>query len=268
MRNLLPIGRFSEMCRLSVTALRHYDELGLLPPAAVDPDTGYRYYSIAQAMDADKIRTLRVLDMPLAEIRAVLCGDPAGAKAVLTAHRERLEEAAERQRYAIALLDSMLREEPVMTYEIHLREVAPQPAAMVSGRTAWADIGSFVPVALMEVFGVAGGQGIRFAGPALAVYHSARSTEEDVELDVGIPIAEPIEPAGRVASVVIPGGLIATTVHCGRYEEVAPAYRALGEWVHDRGHETAGPPREIYLVGPDQVKDPGAFRTEIVWPVR
>ena len=40
MRNLLPIGRFSEVCRLSIPALRHYDELGLLPPAAVDLDTG------------------------------------------------------------------------------------------------------------------------------------------------------------------------------------------------------------------------------------
>ena len=268
MRNLLPIGRFSEICRLSITALRHYDELGLLPPAAVDPDTGYRYYSIAQADDADKIRTLRVLDMPLAEIRAVLCGDPDGAKAILIGHRRRLQEAAERQRYAIALLDSMLREEPVMTYEIHLREVAPQPAAVVHGRTAWADIGSFVPAALMEVFGVAGGQGIRFAGPAFAVYHSAHATEEDVELEVGMPVAEPIEPAGRVQAAVIPGGLVAATMHSGRYEEVAPAYRSLGEWVQEHGHETAGPPREIYLVGPDQVKDPGAYRTEIVWPVR
>jgi DNA-binding transcriptional MerR regulator len=43
MRNLLPIGRFSEICRLSISALRHYDDLGLLPPAAVGPDTGYRY---------------------------------------------------------------------------------------------------------------------------------------------------------------------------------------------------------------------------------
>ena len=47
-----------------------------------------------------------------------------------------------------------------------------------------------------------------------------------------------------------------------------PAYRALGEWVQEHGHETAGPPRETYIVGPDQVQEPGALRTEIVWPVR
>jgi DNA-binding transcriptional MerR regulator/DNA gyrase inhibitor GyrI len=268
MRNLLPIGRFSEICRLSIPALRHYDELGLLPPAAVDPDTGYRYYSMAQAEDADRIRTLRFLDMPLPEIRAILASDTAGTKALLEAHRERLQAEADRRRYAISLLDSMLREEPPMTYEIHLRETEPQPAASIRGRAPWSDLGSFISAALLEVFGVAGQQCVRFAGPAYGIYHSAESAEAEVDLEVGMPVAEPIGPTGRVIATTIPGGLVATTVHAGRYEEIAPAYRALGEWVQEHGHETAGPPREVYLVGPEQVGDASALRTEILWPIR
>jgi DNA-binding transcriptional MerR regulator len=150
MRNLLPIGRFSEMCRLSIPALRHYDELGLLPPAAVDPDTGYRYYSMAQAVDADRIRTLRFLEMPLPEIRAILAGDPQRTRTVLEGHRQRLIVLADRQRYAVSLLDAMLCEEPPMTYEIHLRETASQPAASVRGRAAWAELGPFIGGALIE----------------------------------------------------------------------------------------------------------------------
>jgi len=268
MRNLLPIGRFSEVCRLSIPALRHYDELGLLPPAAVDPDTGYRYYSMAQAEDADRIRTLRFLEVPLAEIRTILASDPATTRTLLEAHRRRLLQAADKQRYAIALLDSRLREEPAMQYEIHLRETQPQPAASIQGRAAWAELGAFISGALTEIFGAAGGQGVRFAGPPYGIYHSPDSTEAEVDLEIGIPVAEPIEPSGRVVATVIPGGLVAATVHAGRYEEVAPAYRALGEWVQEHGHETAGPPREVYLVGPEQVQDPGALRTEIVWPIR
>ncbi len=268
MRNLLPIGRFSEICRLSIPALRHYDELGLLPPAAVDPDTGYRYYSMAQAKDADRIRTLRFLDMPLPEIRAILASDPAGTKALLEAHRERLQAETDRRRYAISLLDSMLREEPPMTYEVHLRETEPQPAASVRGRAAWADLGPFISTALMEVFAVAGHQYARFAGPAYGIYHSAEAAEAEVDLEIGMPVAEPIEPAGRVIATTIPGGLVAATVHAGRYEDVAPAYRALGAWVQEHGHETGGPPREVYLVGPEQVQDAGALRTEILWPIR
>ena len=268
MRNLLPIGRFSEICRLSIPALRHYDELGLLPPAAVDPDTGYRYYSMGQAADADRIRTLRFLEMPLPEIKAILAGDPAQTRQILEAHRDRLREQSDRQRYAISLLESMMREEPPMTYEVHLRETQAQPAASIRGRAPWAELGSFIPGALMEVFGIAGGQGIRVAGPPYASYHSSDTTEAEVDLEVGIPVAEPIEPAGRVAAVTIPGGLVATTVHCGPYENVGPAYRALAEWVQEHGHEMTGPCREVYLVGPDQAQDPGALRTEIVWPIR
>lgn len=268
MRNLLPIGRFSEICRLSIPALRHYDELGLLRPAAVDPDSGYRYYSIAQAEDADTIRTLRLLEMPLAEIRTILASDPDATRILLQAHRQRLQEAADRQRYAIALLDSMLREEPPMTYEVRIQETQPQPAAAVRGRAAWAELGPFIGGALTEVFGVAGRQGVRFAGPAYGIYHSAHTTEAEVDLEVGMPVAEAIEAAGRVIATTIPGGLVAATVHCGRYEEISSAYRALGEWVQEHGHETDGPPREVYLAGPEQVQDPGAQRTEVIWPVR
>jgi effector-binding domain-containing protein len=268
MRNLLPIGRFSEICRLSISALRHYDELGLLPPAAVDPDTGYRYYSMSQAEDAERIRTLRFLEMPLPEIRALLAADAERKRSLLEVHLQRLVAEADKQRYAITLLESMLREEPPMEYEVHLRETQPHLAASIRGKTAWADIGLFVRSALMEVFHVAGEQGVRFAGPPYVMYHSAEATESEIDLEVGTPIAEPIEPSGRVVAATIPGGLVAATMHRGRYEDVGPAYRALGKWVQEHGHETAGPPREVYIVGPDQVRDPGALRTEILWPIR
>jgi effector-binding domain-containing protein/DNA-binding transcriptional MerR regulator len=268
MRNLLPIGRFSEVTRLSIPALRHYDELGLLPPAAVDPDTGYRYYSMTQAADAERIRTLRFLEMPLPEIRVVLAGDPERTRALLNAHRQRLIDQADRQRYALTLLEAMLRDETPRTYEVHLRETKTQIAASVRGRAAWSDLGAFVGTAIMEIVRAASDQGVRLAGPAFAMYHSADTTEDEVDLEAGMPVAEPIEPTGRAVATTIPGGPAATTVHAGRYEEIGPAYRALGEWVQEHGHETAGPPREVYIVGLDQVRDPGALRTELVWPIR
>jgi effector-binding domain-containing protein len=44
--------------------------------------------------------------------------------------------------------------------------------------------------------------------------------------------------------------------------------RLLQKWIQERGHECVGPPREVYLVGPGQVSDPAAFRTEVQWPIR
>ena len=67
---LMPIGRFSRLTGVGVKALRHYDEVGLFVPAAVDDETGYRFYSPDQVDRAEAIRLLRRLDMPLEEIRS------------------------------------------------------------------------------------------------------------------------------------------------------------------------------------------------------
>src|SRR5262245_27047057 len=90
--NLIPIGRFSQICRLTIKALRYYDDLGLLKPALVDPQSGYRYYGLGQVAVAERIRALREIDMPLEEIAAAQREtDPAAVSARLTVHKERLE---------------------------------------------------------------------------------------------------------------------------------------------------------------------------------
>ena len=89
-QQLLPIGRFSRLTGLTVKALRHYDELGLLRPAAVDDDTGYRYYGTEQVAVAETIATLRRLELPLDDIATLLAtDDPATVRRVLVDHRRR-----------------------------------------------------------------------------------------------------------------------------------------------------------------------------------
>ena len=66
----MSIGEFASASRLSQKALRLYGEKGLLPPAWVDPGSGYRYYTLEQVRDATLIALLRRGGMPLVEIRA------------------------------------------------------------------------------------------------------------------------------------------------------------------------------------------------------
>ena len=90
---LVPIGEFSKMTYLSVKALRHYHDVGLLEPAAVEPDSGYRMYSPAQVPVAQAIRRFRDLDMPLEDIRRVLeAPDVAARNAAIVEHLERMRE--------------------------------------------------------------------------------------------------------------------------------------------------------------------------------
>jgi DNA-binding transcriptional MerR regulator len=88
--DLLPIGRFARQSGLTVKALRHYDTLGLLSPARTDPATRRRWYAPAQLERARRIRRLRALDLPLAEVRAVLAA-PDGGRALLIAYRRDVE---------------------------------------------------------------------------------------------------------------------------------------------------------------------------------
>lgn len=87
---LMPIGRFSRLTGLTVKALRHYSELGLLRPASIDPDTGYRFYTAAQVLRAEAIRTLRRLEVPLDDISLLLVADdPAEVRRLLVDHQRR-----------------------------------------------------------------------------------------------------------------------------------------------------------------------------------
>jgi DNA-binding transcriptional MerR regulator len=87
---LMTIGRFARLTGLTVKALRHYDEVGLLRPAAVDADTGYRSYGAEQVRRAETIRTLRRLELPLDDIRALLAADdPELVRRVLVDHQRR-----------------------------------------------------------------------------------------------------------------------------------------------------------------------------------
>jgi DNA-binding transcriptional MerR regulator len=87
---LMPIGRFARLTGLSVKALRHYDEVGLLRPAAVDPDTGYRSYAPAQVRRAETIRKLRRLELPLDDVFTLLeTDDPELIRRVLHGHQYR-----------------------------------------------------------------------------------------------------------------------------------------------------------------------------------
>src|SRR4051795_12510666 len=88
---LMPIGRFSRLTGVGVKALRHYDEVGLLIPAAVDDETGYRFYSADQVDRAEAIRLLRRLDTPLDENRSTLASeDPAALRTALVSHQRQV----------------------------------------------------------------------------------------------------------------------------------------------------------------------------------
>jgi effector-binding domain-containing protein len=264
---LVPIGRFSDMTRLTVKALRHYADLGLLTPAHVDSSSGYRYYRLGQANRAEAIRILRGVDMPLDEIAAVLdvADDPGLVAKRLGQHCERLAGRLADDERRLRFLERLIeRGEGVMPYDVELKETDRQTVATVRHHADLATIGAALEEGFATVM-----RAMRSSPPAgvpYVVYHAVIDEDTAGDIDVCVPIVPGVEVDGDVATVEVPPQLVASTVHCGPYDELSPAYHTLTGWIAEHGHEVAGPPRELYLSDPREVP-PDELLTEVQWPV-
>jgi DNA-binding transcriptional MerR regulator len=265
---MLSIGRFSQVCRLSVRTLRRYDADDLLVPALVDASTGRRYYSPAQVGEARLIRLLRDLDVPLAEVRGLLAvRDPADARAALAAHRARLAEQLRHQRAVLSELDGLLADPDPVTRAVVVRRSLPEQLALTARtRTTLAALPAAFGAALGRVERLLHEQAGRRTGPTLAIYHGEEFDPEQVDVEVAVPVAGWLAVRDGVDARVMPPVDAVATMHAGPYDRIGSAYQALAHWSADRGLVLGDQPREIYVVGPDRA-GPEGLRTEVVWPL-
>ena len=136
------IGEFARRSRLSIKALRLYDELGVLVPARVDEASGYRYYDDAQLEDARLVAMLRQLQLPLAAIKDLLACDPVDAAESVAMHWREAEAAHHARRDLADYLVNRLSGTKSVMYEVATREI-PERSVLclkrnVDERGAWA----------------------------------------------------------------------------------------------------------------------------------
>jgi effector-binding domain-containing protein len=268
MDNLIPIGRFARVSRLSVKALRHYDEAGLLVPAWVDPSSGYRYYSYAQAIRADAIRILRSLEMPLDDIRRVLdAPDRDTSSRLLEQHGAHLQEQLDRHTRMLGYLRRLIEQEVYpMSYDITVKQIPAHHTAVLRIAVTAATIGQAVGQGYATLGQAIGRSGAGFAGPPFLIMMQAVDPESSGEIEIGFPVVGTFQSDGEVVAQEQPAMLVAAAVHKGPYEESGPVYAAVEAWVQEHGHTGVGAPREIYLNSPGGVP-PSEYLTEIQFPI-
>jgi effector-binding domain-containing protein len=142
---------------------------------------------------------------------------------------------------------------------IQVSERREEPAAVVRGHVAVADLPDFLGGAFGEVMAQLGTQQLAAAGPPFARY---RPRDGGFDVEAGFPSTGPVSAAGRVVSGVLPGGAVATTVHRGDYGELGQTYSEIEKWLPAHGYTRTGTPWESYLDGPD-VPEP---RTQVSFP--
>jgi DNA-binding transcriptional MerR regulator len=250
----LTIGEFSKMTYLSVKALRHYHDVGLLTPDMVDPATGYRRYASSQVATAQAIRRFRDLDMPLDDVRRVLhAPDTAERNNIILVHLQRMQQQLERTQLSITSLQALLEDEPRTAVDIEYRTV-PATAVLVSRRfVTFDDCAEWLEPALAELHARADSSGLTIVGPDGALYPDEFFEAAEGEVSAFVPVM------GRDAAMVeLPPTVLAVLVHCGSLSDVDQTYGALGTVVAERGIGAPGPIREHYLQ---------SGNTEVCWPI-
>ncbi|MFF9481237.1 MerR family transcriptional regulator [Streptomyces sp. NPDC014733] len=194
---LLAIGAFARACRLSPKALRLYDDLGLLPPAHVDPLNGYRRYAPAQLERARLVAWLRRLGMPLARIREVCALPPDAAATAVAAYWEQVEaDTAARRDLAVFLVDQLSRKDSTMATTptpMTLRAAALTDGGLVRTANQDAAYAGRRLLAVADGYGAAGG---RAAATALAEL-TALETRDPAPADLLDALEEAAHRANR-----------------------------------------------------------------------
>lgn len=267
---MLSIGEFAFHGQVSVRMLRHYDRLGLLRPARVDPFTGYRSYTAEQLSRLNRLVALKDLGFTLEQIGPVLDGR-IGAdelRGMLTLRQAQIADQVQADRARLGEIARRLRaiEKETVMSDLEFVE-KPLPALTLSQLTAHVDEHHEIGPAVGPLFGrlipAAEAAGVDVAQPSYAWY---TSTEDGIELGVGLPL----EPGGTPIPGTTPGGLqeaprALTVVHHGDMASIGESWQALVREAEARGLTLDGPCRELYLdtSGADQA----GWVTELQQPV-
>ena len=274
MAPLLTIGEFSRMTHLSVKALRHYHDMGVLEPAAIDPFTGYRSYDATQVVPAQVIRRLRDLGMPLDSIRSVLIApDLETRNREIAAHLGRMERQLAQTQASVAGLRALLAG-PAVRPAVEYRKIPAVTALAVAQVVSAADLatwGSDALGALSDALATAGVAPGGATGPFGALFPGDFFELERSEITAFVPVGSP-PPGfelsdGQVRLLEIPAVEAAVAVHEGPLDDIDRTYGALGTVVAERAIGVDGPIREYYLIGFPETEDESKHRTEVAWPV-
>jgi DNA-binding transcriptional MerR regulator len=197
--DLMSIGEFARLSRLSAKALRLYDELGLLPPARVDPGSGYRWYAAGQLDSARLVASLRQIGVPLPQIQLILSLEPEAAAAQVGAYWSGAEAGhAGRRDLVGSLVDRLTGMRNVM-YEVKVRDIPARSLLCLlrhasSEQEVW-DLGKEV-IGMLKVYPPRRVDGV--AGAAFLIYYGEVNQDSDGPVEFCWPV--PQDLAGQLAA--------------------------------------------------------------------
>ena len=250
---MLNIGEFAQLGQVSPRTLRHYNDVGLLVPARIDPTTGYRSYQISQLARLHQILALRDLGFGLDQIGVVVDGDVGveALRGMLQLRQAQIEatvaDEQARLRRVEARLRFLERSNTMVAPDVVVKTTQPLTIAEATGVAP-----GFGPV-LNKTFQELVPRVLEHlrrsdARPGMMVgWYEEPRDDGSIVAHVGFEIDDQAVASGDGVSVVtLPAIEVASVVHHGSMEDIVPVYEALVQWIEDSGYHLAGRSRELY----------------------
>ena len=248
------IGQFAQFAQVSVRTLRHYDDVGLLRPAYVDDNTGYRFYRAEQLVVLNRILVLKDLGFTLPEITrlteaGVSAAELSGMVRLRQAEAERQAEEEQRRLERTAARIELLKGDPTMdTTAIVIKPLEAMHLATATEPVEGFDV-NFAPIferLYSTVFGSLARDGVNPTGPHCAVYEQ----RDDGRIDViaAVPVAGEVHAVDGLEVRHYPAvSRAATLIHTGDMSECDRSYQLLQQWITEANETAVGLSREVYL---------------------
>jgi predicted transcriptional regulator YdeE/DNA-binding transcriptional MerR regulator len=278
---MIKIGDFSKLAHISIKALHHYDDLGLIKPIHVDRFNGYRYYEIGQLSRINRILALKDLGLSLEQVTVLLREDLSIAemRGMLRLKQMDLSTCIEEEQARLLRVEQRLRQlemdGSLQHSEIALKELPAQMAlvahATATSETALAPVRARLQSLLWNQLEKAR---LKPDTPWFALFNGLPGLE--LNLAVGVDLRSG-QRAGdwQNASVslqelpAVP--CLASVIHTGDYAALPQAYASLYAWMQNNGYQPAGSYRELYLPENGVSATPAPFSlagvTELQCPV-
>lgn len=254
------IGDFSKIARVSARLLRFYDEIELFTPAHADPQTGYRYYTVAQLAQLNRILVLKDLGFNLDQVRDILSSNVSAAELrnMLLLRRNDVEKtlAVESQRLhrietRIAQLetegrlsadDVVVRAEP-MRRVLSLRRTVP---SFSSARELILELRTHARPLLPK------GR----PSTLIAIAHSPQFEQDEIDVEFGYVLEDGLNITPPQESALTLRQLegverMAVCIRVGLPEDAHLVTAKIGRLVEASGDTLAGPSREVFLQPPE-----------------
>ncbi len=248
---LLSIGVFARRSRLSMKALRLYDRLGLLVPAHVDSETGYRRYRESQLAAARLVVMLRRLDMPLAQVAETVSATKADGAELVEDYWASVERRTASQRELAAHVRALLlgAEAGAHSLDVRVREVPEQLVLTEQGHVQIDTLSAWIGGALGRLLGAAQSFG-GVVGPVFVVYHGEVNEDSDGRVEACVPVGPEAERSAELALRREPEhreAFVRLRKAQVEFPQILSAFDGVAQWIGAQGLQIAASPREIYF---------------------